>query len=143
MVNNGLKQSDIELIAEKLDLSYEFIEARGKADCLPNKSLEQCNVFQLSLTMPIALDKPGWQVYFSHQSPIVKTESHDFSIEKINADLYRLYAKEKFKGFEPDKTMRILLITKAVQSKSALSQPNFYVMAEGLKATAIISSLSN
>jgi len=142
LASNRLQQSDIELLAENLELSYEFVEVREKTDCLANKSLERCYVFQLSLTMPIAFKKLGWEIYFSLENLVIKTESQDFSIEKINGELHRLYAKEQFRGFKPQKTIQILLATNARQLENTLLQPNFYVMAEGLKAKAIISSLS-
>ena len=141
LASKDLKQSDIELLAQNLELSYEFVEVKDKADCLANKSLEQCYIFQLSLTMPVAFDKRGWEIYFSQKNLIIKAESYDFTIEKINGELHRLYAKEQFKGFEQDKTIQILLTSKTVQLKDALLRPNFYVMSEGLKATVIKSSL--
>ena len=81
-------------------------------------------------------------MYFSLENLVIKTECQYFSIEKINGELHRLYAKEQFRGFKPQKSIQILLTTNARQLENALVQPNFYVMAEGLKATAIISSLS-
>jgi len=142
LASKDLKQSDIELLAKNLELSYEFVEVKDKAECLANKSLEQCYIFKLSLSMPITFDKPGWEIYFSQKNLIIKAESRDFAVEKINGELHRLYAKEKFSGFEQGKTMLILLTSKAVQLEDALLLPNFYVMSKGLKATVIKSTLS-
>ncbi len=142
IVSKDIQQSDIELLAQNLELSYKFLEVKDKTDCLGNKSLEQCYIFKLSLTMPIDFDKSGWEIYFSQKNLIIKAESRDFTIEKMNGELHRLYAKENFKGFEQGKTIQILLTSKAVHLKDALLRPNFYVMSEGLKATAIKSSLS-
>jgi len=140
LVNNDLQQSDIELLAQNLELSYEFVEIRDKADCLAGKPLKQCYIFQLSITMPMAFDKPGWEIYFSQKNLIIEAESHYFTIEKINGELHRLFAKEQFGGFEQDKTFQISLTAKAVQLEDALLLPNFYVMSEGLKATVIKST---
>jgi len=141
LVNKDIQQSDIELLAQNLELSYKFVEVQSETDCLANKSLTQCYKFKLSLTMPIAFDKPGWEIYFSQKNLIIKAQSSDFAIEKINGELHRLYAKEQFSGFEQDKTIQILLTSKAVELQDALLRPNFYVMSEGLKATVIKSSL--
>jgi len=141
LVSKGLQQSDIELLAQNLELNYEFVEVKNQADCIANKSLEQCYIFQISLTMPLTFHKLGWEIYFSQKNLIIKAESRDFAIEKINGELHRLYAKEQFKGFEQGETIQILVTSKAVQLEDALLQPNFYVMSEGLKATVIKSSL--
>ncbi len=141
IVTKNIQKSDLKLLANNLKLSYKFMEVREGTNCLPDKSLEQCYIFQLSLTMPIRFNEKGWQIYFSQKNPVIKTESREFTIEKINGDLHRLYAKEQFKGFEQEKTIQIVLITKAVQLEDALLQPNFYVMSESLMATVIKSSL--
>ena len=141
VVTKDIQQSDIQILADNLKLNLKFLEVREGDDCLANKLLEKCYIFQLSLTMPIAFDKPGWEIYFSQKNLIMKAESRYFTIEKITGELHRLYTKEQFKGFEPETTIQIILITKAVQLKDALLQPNFYVMSEGLKATVIKSSL--
>jgi len=142
LASKDLKQSDIELLAQNLELSYEFVEVKDKAECLANKPLEQCYIFKLSLSMPITFDKPGWEIYFSQKNLIIKAESRDFAVEKINGELHRLYAKEKFRGFEPGKTIQILLTSKTVELQDTLLRPNFYVMSESLMATVIKSSLS-
>jgi len=141
IVTKNIQQSDLKLLANNLKLSYKFLEVRKGADCLLDESLAECYIFQLSLTMPIQFNKQGWQIYFTQRNPVIKTESHEFTFEKINGDLHRLYAKTQFKGFEKNKTIQIVLITKAVQLDDALLQPNFYVMSENLKATVIKSSL--
>ncbi len=142
VVNNDIKQSDIKLFAENIEINYELVSVKSNLDCSANKLLRSCYLFQLSLTMPMAFNKPGWEIYFSQKNLIVKAESRYFAIEKITGELHRLYAKEQFNGFKQGKTLQISLTAKAVQLEDALLRPNFYVMSKGLKATVIKSSLS-
>ena len=140
VINKDIQQSDIQQLTDNLKVNYELIEVKTNCGCLNDKSLDKCYLFQLSLTMPMAFNKQGWEIYFSQKNLIIKAESHNFAIEKINGELHRLYPKEQFKGFEQEKIIRILLTAKAVQLKDALLLPNFYVMSKGLKATVIKNS---
>ncbi|MCJ8292952.1 MAG: carbohydate-binding domain-containing protein [Colwellia sp.] len=140
VINNDIQQSDIQKLADNLKVNYELIEVKTNGGCLNDETLDKCYLFQLSLTMPMAFDKQGWEIYFSQKNLVMKAESHNFSIEKINGELHRLYAKEQFKGFDQEKTIRILLTAKAIQLKDALLLPNFYVMSNGLKAIVIKNS---
>jgi hexosaminidase len=137
--SNILRQSDIQLLADNLQVKYELVKIQSKDDCLNDETLHECYLFQLSLTMPMAFDKQDWEIYFSQKNLIMKTESNDFSIEKINGELHRLFAKQHFAGFEQEKTITILLTSKAVELEDALLLPNFYVMSKDLK-TAVIKN---
>ncbi len=136
-VNTGLQQRDIQQIADNLKLKYELINEKAKDTCLNDGQLDKCYLFQLSLTMPMAFDKQGWEIYFSQKNLVIKTQSHNFSIEKINGELHRLFAKKEFTGFEQEKTIPILVTAKAVQLEDALLLPNFYVMSKDLTAIVV------
>lgn len=140
VVNKDLQQSDIQQLANNLKVKYELIEVKTNGGCINDKSLDNCYLFQLSFTMPMAFEKSGWEIYFSQKNLIMKAESRDFAIEKINGELHRLYAKKQFKGFEKNKPVQVLLTTKVVELNATPFPPNFYVMSEGLKATLIKSS---
>jgi len=138
-----LQQSDIQRLADNLQVKYELVQIQSKHDCLNDEALNECYLFQLSLTMPMPFDKQGWEIYFSQKNLIIKTQSRNFSIEKINGELHRLFAKPYFTGFEQEKTITILLTSKAVELEDALLLPNFYVMSKDLKTALIKNTCCN
>ncbi len=141
VVTKDIQQSDLQLLADNLELNYELLKINKDGDCLTDKTLDECYVFQLSLTMPMAFYKRDWGIYFSQKNPIIAIESEDFTVKQISGELNQLKANEHFKGFEKNKTIYITLTSKAVQLKDALLLPNFYVMSEGLTASVIKSTL--
>ncbi len=71
VVTTDMQQSDLQLLADKLELNYELIKVNKGVDCLTDKTLDKCYVFQLSLTMPVPFYKHGWDIYFSQKNTII------------------------------------------------------------------------
>ena len=140
-LDKQLQQRDIQWLADNLKLDYELVNVIKKGNCLISEKPGACYKVELSLTLPMAFHKPGWEIYFSQASPIQSVEHGNLSVSRISHGLNRVYPTKLFSGFEKQTTVRLFWTVKALTLKEVLLRPNFYIMSEGLKAAVIKSSL--
>lgn len=120
--------------ANGMQVYYQVISNTKELDCLDDFANGQCYQSELELVFTEGLPSQGWQIYFSHLSPIQTVNSDTFAVEHINGDLHRLSAK---KAVKKNETYKIGLISAFWSVSKSDVLPNYY-FAYGDKQTAVI-----
>jgi hexosaminidase len=127
-------QPQLDRLAATLRVGYQVLDNRPGAVCAPALS---CHLAELTLSGS-ETPAPGWSLYFSSVTPILKADGDAFALSHINGDLYRLTPTAAFTGF--DQPIRIALKLEGHQLSELYPMPNYYVAADGLAARTIAST---
>jgi len=82
----------------------------------------------------------GWELYFSHLTPIRRVENDEFSITHINGDLHRITPTEKFRGFKAQQSTQITFFADYWHLSETDPQPNYYFTAPSLQPVIVKST---
>lgn len=134
------KQSDIDLIASNLDITYSLVTNIPSDKCDPE--IEHGNCFEVKLTLIAneAIAAKNWEIYFSQISPIQSFESDEFQVEHINGDLHRISLSDTFQGFQKGERKELVFRAMFWSLSEHDAMPNYLVVADNLSAKVIEST---
>ncbi len=83
-------ESAIKHNSEHMAVTYQVVSNTEELPCIKEESAGECYASQLQLKFSQALPATGWEIVFSHLSPIQSHDGEFFEIKHINGDLHRL-----------------------------------------------------
>ncbi|MDO6488949.1 family 20 glycosylhydrolase [Colwellia sp. 6_MG-2023] len=134
------KQSDIDNIANNLDVKYRVISNVPTQYCDANVSDGACFEVELSFTAKEPIDTKGWSIYFSQISPVQSSISDEFSVTHINGDLHKITLLNNFSGFKANETKKVTFRANFWMLSETDALPNYLVTSLGLQARVITST---
>ncbi|GAA0345941.1 family 20 glycosylhydrolase [Bowmanella denitrificans] len=135
-----ISQTQLDTLGANLDVTYRVVDNVNASGC--SESLGGGKCFDANITLAIDQDLPvsGWQLYFSHTTPIQSDSSELFDIQHINGDLHTITPTAQFSGFKAGQTYSIPLKGTFWHASASDQMPNYFVVADGLKPVIIDST---
>jgi len=143
-VNNltSVMQSDIELMAQALDIKVELVSNASKGKCEKTLSDGLCFEAKLILTAKQDILATDWQIYYSQIAPLHNFDSEEFSLVHLNGDLHQLTPTGKFTGFSKGESKTIVFRGSYWSLAESDIMPNFIIAGDNLTARVIESTLA-
>lgn len=137
---SALTQSTLDRMAQKVAVAYRVIDNRSNPHCAKEHAHGYCFRAALRFTSQESLSKAGWQLYFSHITPIRQDFSKAFDIQHINGDLHRIVPTPHFQGFQANVPQSIEFIADYWQLSETDPMPNYYFVAENLTPAVVANT---
>ncbi len=137
---SNISQSDIDNIAQSLDVTYQVVTNIPSEKCDKNIADGACFEAQITFTAHEDILAKNWHIFFSQIAPIQSFESEEFKVEHINGDLHKITLADNFTGFKAgaSKTLKFRAMFWSLSEYDAM--PNYIVMADNLTAKVIEST---
>ncbi|MDO6447114.1 family 20 glycosylhydrolase [Colwellia sp. 1_MG-2023] len=142
-VEQGLhkvRQSDIDELAQELDISFTLISNAVTEKCDKNKTDGLCFEASITLTPQETILATDWQIYFSQIAPLHNFDSEEFTLTHINGDLHSLTPTEKFQGFIKGESKTIVFRASFWSLAESDIMPNYIINGDNLTAKVIDST---
>ncbi len=140
LVLSLVKQTDIDNIAENLDVKYHLLTNVPTDKCDAAIADGACFEIELSFTAKQAINTKDWSIYFSQISPVQSSVGDEFRVEHLNGDLHRISLKDSFIGFKAGETKRVVFRANFWMLAETDALPNYIVAAPELVARVITST---
>jgi len=138
--HSSINQNDITQLAEQVRVKYSVLDNRSGEHCPKDKGEGFCFKGRINLTVDTDIPARGWELYFSHLTPIRRVENDEFSITHINGDLHRITPTEKFRGFKAQQSTQITFFADYWHLSETDPQPNYYFTAPSLQPVIVKST---
>ncbi len=135
-----ITQQVLDTLAESLVVNYRLVSNIPNEQCDQNKTDGNCFTVEMSLTSPIDITAKGWQIYFSHISPVQSDQSDEFTIEHVNGDLHRISLTDAFSGFKAGESKKLIFRVNFWMLSETDALPNYIISSENLTAKVIAST---
>jgi hexosaminidase len=122
--------------SKNMSVTYQVTSNTAKLPCNKTMADGECYASKLTLAFTSNLPSKGWEIVFSHLSPIQSHDNDHFTIEHLNGDLHKL---TPLKAIEANKTFTINLISSFWSVSKSDVLPNYFFVYNN-DQTAIIAA---
>ncbi len=133
-------QTDIDNLAEQLEIKFELLTNLPSAGCDENITDGLCYLAKLSLTAKQDIHVDGWQIFYSQIAPIHNVDQGEFTISHLNGDLHKISLTEQFSGFKQGQTKVITYRAGFWSLAESDIMPNYMITGKDLSARVIAST---
>ncbi|MDT0603126.1 family 20 glycosylhydrolase [Thalassotalea castellviae] len=139
-VLHKVRQSDLDELAQQLDVSFSLISNAVPEKCDKTKTDGLCFEASITLTPQKTILATDWQIYISQIAPLHNFDSEEFTFTHLNGDLHTITPTEKFKGFIKGESKTIVFRASFWSLAESDIMPNYIISGENLTARVIDST---
>ena len=135
-----VSQTVLDTFASTAELIFEVIDNNNADFCDTEVDGGHCVKSLISITAKEDFMASGWEIYFSQVHPVEMVDSDQVTMEHINGDMHVIRPTAKFTGIKTGETLNIPYVSRNWYLAESDLFPNYFIVADGLKARVIDST---